>query len=156
MSKSIHWLICFLILTTSAFAQQLAPKNQNSSNDSVYLVPKSGRPIQNQPLQRAAPAEKEKPSNNSPLIELQAKYPNARIVLHGETGLPSIISNIQSERRTGTAVQIARDFLRAHRDVLMPGGGIAELELIKVMQSQKAIHVHFQQVWSRRDVHGSV
>ena len=147
MSKSIHWLICFLILTTSAFAQQLAPKHQNSSNDSVYLVPKSGRPIQNQPLQRAAPAKKEKPSNNSPLIELQAKYPNARIVLHDETGLPSIISNIQSERRTGTAVQIARDFLRAHRDVLMPSGDIAELELIEVVRSQKAIHVHFQQVY---------
>ena len=152
MHKFIY--ISLLLLITPALAQQFAPKHQNASSHLATrkgLVPKSGTltamPDPHDTAQIQSDAPKQSVDINSPLIRFQMQYPDAKIVLDDVTGLPYMIYNIQSERRFGPAVQVARAFLRRHRDLLIPGGDIPSLQLIKVMQSRNAKHVQFQQVY---------
>ncbi len=93
---------------------------------------------------------------NNPLIEFQTQFPSTSILLDDATGLPRMISNIQSESRGGPAVQIARAFLTQYGEFLMPGGSLSELKLIEVQQSENAEHVHFQQVYSGLPVYRAV
>ena len=161
MHRSLLVIYVFAFAFILTFNSQSAPKHQTSPNDASYLVPKSGAPnpaaFPRRPWERGGgktqiqshrnTGTKSPMDKNARLIAFQAKYPNARIVLHDATGLSHVISNIQSQRRLGNAVQIARDFLREHRDLLMPDGVIADLELIEVMRSRNAQHVHFKQVY---------
>ena len=135
--------ISLVVLITPTLAQQFASKHQN-------LVPKLGAlgavPNPGDAAQIQSDASKQTADINNPLIRFQMQYPDAKIVLDDATGLPYMIYNIQSERRLGTAMQVARDFLRRHRDLLIPGGDIASLQPLEVMQSRNAKHVQFQQV----------
>ncbi|MCZ6681233.1 MAG: M36 family metallopeptidase, partial [Candidatus Poribacteria bacterium] len=157
MRRSICWsllTIGLLVFSAPILAQQSAPKSQFSPPPGSYLVPKSSAPNLssqrqiNSSIQSNRSLASKRPINpDDPLVEFQTKYPNAQIVLHEGTGLPHLISNLQSERRSGSAVQIARVFLREHQNLLLPDGGIPDLELVEVMRSQAAEHVHFQQVY---------
>ena len=165
-------ILCLFVFSTPAFAEQAVSRVQFLADSAFYLSSKSDTSIQHLVPHIALP-QRDKPGTDfdgnkvranskpsmdadHPLIAFQTEYPHARITLHDVTGLPHIISNLQSEARSGSAEQIARDFLVEHRDLLIPVGNIAELELIEVMWSQYAQHVHFQQIFRGIPVYRSV